>query len=45
LGHKFSLTASAISVKELDITAWQAIMAAIVAIPIPNIKNHDGIIW
>src|SRR5437879_5681052 len=43
LGHRFSFIASLISVKEPDINAWLAMIAATVAITIPTSVNHSGI--
>ena len=45
LGNKFNLIASETSVKEPEINACEAIIAANVEIIIPNIKSGLGIIW
>ena len=39
-GHRFNLMASLISVKDPEIIAWLAMMAAVVAITTPGIMNH-----
>jgi hypothetical protein len=42
-GHRFSRPASEMSVKEPEINAWLAIIAAVVAITIPINLNQSGI--
>ena len=44
LGHRFKRIASLTSVNDPLIKAWLAIIAAAVAIKIPNNRNHSGIV-